>query len=89
MDYLWRVRGPDPSLSASLGSADAILVVFFLGGKVWLSRAYPNVMALESDRLSFLLLLLGECRPSPSGRGRGLEERFPGRGFPCLGGHLG
>ncbi len=35
VDFLRRVRGPDPSLSASLGSADAILVAVYLGGKVW------------------------------------------------------
>ena len=34
-DFLRRAYGPDPSLSATLGSADAILVAVYLGGKVW------------------------------------------------------
>ena len=34
-DFLRRVHGPDPSLSATLGSADAILVAVYLGGRVW------------------------------------------------------
>ncbi len=34
-DFLRRAHGPDPSLSATLGSADAILVAVYLGGKVW------------------------------------------------------
>jgi hypothetical protein len=34
-DFLRRAYSPDPSLSATLGSADAILVAVYLGGKVW------------------------------------------------------
>ncbi len=34
-DFLRRLHGPDPSLSATLGSADAILVAVYLGGRVW------------------------------------------------------
>ncbi len=52
---------------------------------VWLSRAYPNVMVLGSDSLPFLLLLIGECHPSPPGPGGSLEERISGGRFPCLG----
>jgi hypothetical protein len=34
-DFLRRMHGPDPALSATLGSADAILVAVYLGGRVW------------------------------------------------------
>ena len=35
VDYLRQLHGPDPALFASRGTADAILVAVYLGGRVW------------------------------------------------------
>jgi hypothetical protein len=35
VDYLRQLHGPDPALVASRGTADAILVAVYLGGRVW------------------------------------------------------
>jgi hypothetical protein len=35
VDYLRQQHGPDPALVASRGTADAILVAVYLGGRVW------------------------------------------------------
>ena len=35
VDYLRQQHGPDPVLVASRGTADAILVAVYLGGRVW------------------------------------------------------
>jgi hypothetical protein len=35
VDYLRQLHRPDPALFASRGTADAILVAVYLGGRVW------------------------------------------------------
>ncbi len=55
MDFLRQLHGPDPALTASLGTADAVLVAAYIGGRVWQRFYGPLGPSIPIDRLGYLL----------------------------------
>ena len=55
MDFLRQLHGPDAALTASLGTADAVLVAAYIGGRVWQRFYGPLGPSIPIDRLGYLL----------------------------------